>query len=269
MIKIKEVETTLCKSDEHPHDSNMVQNSLKDITFTQDKGDKPVSPYQNQKHARSGRQNSVHSLFDNMFVSPVNVPQVVKSSSVGSHMGIHEAQKVVMKVSMNDQKSRSKAMKIAVGVPGVESAAIQGDDKSQIVVTGDGIDSTDLTMLLRKKFGRADLQKVVMKISMHDQKARSKALKIVVGVPGVESATLQGDDKTQIVVTGEGIDSTDLTMLLRKKFKIAQLESVALIKEEDKKKETQAAIYWPNYQLGVPHYYEVPATNHYDSCTIM
>ncbi|KAF8414298.1 hypothetical protein HHK36_002300 [Tetracentron sinense] len=36
-------------------------------------------------------------------------------------------------------------------------------------------------------------QKVVMKISMHDQKARSKSLKIVVGAPGVESAALQED----------------------------------------------------------------------------
>ena len=33
---------------------------------------------------------------------------------------------------------------------------------------------------------------------------------------GVESATLKGDDKNQIEVTGDGIDAAELTRLLRK-----------------------------------------------------
>uniref|UniRef100_A0A5B7CAQ1 HMA domain-containing protein n=1 Tax=Davidia involucrata TaxID=16924 RepID=A0A5B7CAQ1_DAVIN len=69
-------------------------------------------------------------------------------------------QKVVIKVSMNGQKSRSKAMKIAVGVSGVESAALQGQDKSQIEVTGDGVDAVALTTLLRKNVGYAELVSV-------------------------------------------------------------------------------------------------------------
>ncbi|KAK4342204.1 hypothetical protein RND71_038020 [Anisodus tanguticus] len=70
-------------------------------------------------------------------------------------------QKVVIKLSLNgnDQKCRSKAFKIAVSQPGVESAAIKGDDKNQLEVVGD-IDAACLTSLLRKKFGQADLVSV-------------------------------------------------------------------------------------------------------------
>ncbi|THG05751.1 hypothetical protein TEA_000092 [Camellia sinensis var. sinensis] len=64
-------------------------------------------------------------------------------------------QKVVIKVSMNGQKSRSKALKKVVGVQGVEAAALQGQDK--IEVTGESMDVIGLTTSLRKKsVGYAD-----------------------------------------------------------------------------------------------------------------
>ncbi|CAK9151835.1 unnamed protein product [Ilex paraguariensis] len=69
-------------------------------------------------------------------------------------------QKVVISVSMNGQKSRSKAMKIAVGVSGVESAALKGQEKNQIEVVGESIDAVVLTSLLRKNVGSADLVSV-------------------------------------------------------------------------------------------------------------
>ncbi|KAJ8629716.1 hypothetical protein MRB53_023039 [Persea americana] len=59
-------------------------------------------------------------------------------------------QKVVLEVDMHDAKSRSKAMKIAVGLPGVISATIEAD-KNQLIVVGDGLDSVNLTTLLRKR----------------------------------------------------------------------------------------------------------------------
>ncbi|PIA24887.1 hypothetical protein AQUCO_15600002v1 [Aquilegia coerulea] len=52
---------------------------------------------------------------------------------------------VIRLLGMNDDKSRTKAMKIAVSAP--------GDDKNQIIVIGEGIDSTCLTVTLRKKVG--------------------------------------------------------------------------------------------------------------------
>ncbi|CAK7349163.1 unnamed protein product [Dovyalis caffra] len=69
-------------------------------------------------------------------------------------------QKVVIKVTLNGQKSRSKALKIAVGFSGVESAGVAGQDKSQIEVVGDGVDVAKLTILLKKKMGYADLVSV-------------------------------------------------------------------------------------------------------------
>ncbi|MCD9638358.1 hypothetical protein HAX54_022258 [Datura stramonium] len=71
-------------------------------------------------------------------------------------------QKVVIKLSLNgnDQKYRSKAFKIAVSQPGVESAAMQGDEKNQLEVMGDQIDAVKLTSLLRKNLGQADLVSV-------------------------------------------------------------------------------------------------------------
>ncbi|GKV41202.1 hypothetical protein SLEP1_g48768 [Rubroshorea leprosula] len=83
-------------------------------------------------------------------------------------------------------------------------------------------------------------QKMAINVSMNGHKARSKALKIAVGLPGVESAALKGNDKNQIEVTGDGVDAAQLTMLLRKKMGFAELVSVAAVggeKKEEKKEE--------------------------------
>ncbi|KAJ9551345.1 hypothetical protein OSB04_015390 [Centaurea solstitialis] len=46
---------------------------------------------------------------------------------------------------------------------------------------------------------------------------------------GVCSVELQGDNKNQMVVTGDGIDAATLTSLVRKKVKHASLETVQQI----------------------------------------
>ncbi|KAK4846446.1 hypothetical protein QYF36_017288 [Acer negundo] len=91
-------------------------------------------------------------------------------------------QKVVIKVTMNDQKSRSKALTIVVGAFGVESVALKGDDKSQIEVTGDGFDPTVLTQLLRKKVGHADLVSYGEK---RDEKKENEAELQVTAMPDI------------------------------------------------------------------------------------
>ncbi|CAA2961644.1 Hypothetical predicted protein [Olea europaea subsp. europaea] len=55
---------------------------------------------------------------------------------------------------MNNEKSRCKALKTVVGVSGVESAAVKGDE---VEVVGDGIDAVVLTRALRKCVAPADL----------------------------------------------------------------------------------------------------------------
>ncbi|KAI3695343.1 hypothetical protein L1987_78339 [Smallanthus sonchifolius] len=71
-----------------------------------------------------------------------------------------EKQKIVVKVIMNGDKKTRKALKIAVSISGVESASFVGSDKDQIAVTGAGIDSVQLTTLLRKKVGYTELVSV-------------------------------------------------------------------------------------------------------------
>ncbi|XP_058105038.1 heavy metal-associated isoprenylated plant protein 16-like [Magnolia sinica] len=80
-------------------------------------------------------------------------------------------QKVVMKVPVNDEKSRSRALRTAVGVPGCISVSIEGKDKDMVVVIGDGIDSVVLTKSLRKKLGGAELITVT---PVDEKKAQEK-----------------------------------------------------------------------------------------------
>ncbi|KAM0052656.1 putative heavy metal-associated isoprenylated plant protein/47 [Helianthus debilis subsp. tardiflorus] len=104
-------------------------------------------------------------------------------------------------------------------------------------------------------------QKIVVKVSMDSDKKTRKALKIAVSISGVVSASFVGSDKDQIAVTGDGIDSVELTTLLRKKVGYTELVSVGPVeakKEEPKKPTVQVD---PSYQYyyyqsyGEPYYY--------------
>ncbi|XP_068645089.1 uncharacterized protein [Aristolochia californica] len=53
-----------------------------------------------------------------------------------------------------------KAMKTAAGVPGVTTVAIEGNDRNQMVITGQGIDVAQVIHVMRKKFGYAELVSV-------------------------------------------------------------------------------------------------------------
>ncbi|CAN1315926.1 Heavy metal-associated isoprenylated plant protein 16 [Linum perenne] len=104
-------------------------------------------------------------------------------------------------------------------------------------------------------------QKLVINVAMNNDKTRSKAMKIVVGVYGVDSVSLAGTGKTQIEVTGDGIDSVKLVTLLRKKVGFAELVSLAPVEvnnDEDIKPEevvpTPAAHWSYMYGGGQPHY---------------
>lgn len=68
---------------------------------------------------------------------------------------------------MEDAKTRSKALKVAVGLFGVISAQIDGE---KIVVVGDGIDSVTLTVMLRKKMGYAE----IVSVSAVEEKEKKK-----------------------------------------------------------------------------------------------
>ncbi|KAL0399062.1 UNVERIFIED_CONTAM: Heavy metal-associated isoprenylated plant protein 47 [Sesamum radiatum] len=57
---------------------------------------------------------------------------------------------------MQSEKSKSKAMKIAVAMQGV-SSVIVGKDNDRLEVIGEGVDSVCLAKSLRKKFCFADI----------------------------------------------------------------------------------------------------------------
>ncbi|CAA7407816.1 unnamed protein product [Spirodela intermedia] len=80
-------------------------------------------------------------------------------------------------------------------------------------------------------------QKIVIKLQMMDLKTRSKAMKIAVGLPAVESVATEGEDKDQIIVIGDGVDSVALVKRLRKAMGMAILVSVAAVEDEDKDKD--------------------------------
>lgn len=122
-------------------------------------------------------------------------------------------------------------------------------------------------------------QKVVIRVSMNCSKSRTKAMKIAVSVLGVTSAEIQGHEKNQIAVTGEGIDSIFLTKLIRKKVGFTELISVTPIQEiteeENENTEVETAnevqpMVWTHWQYSTPEIYFTEIHNHSQgSCTIM
>lgn len=72
---------------------------------------------------------------------------------------------------------------------------------------------------LRRAPTRSDQQKIVMKVSMHCQKCRSKAMKIAAAADGVHSVAVQSD-QGKVVVVGDGVDAFKLVKSLRKKSRI-------------------------------------------------
>ncbi|KAJ7963503.1 Heavy metal-associated domain containing protein [Quillaja saponaria] len=69
-------------------------------------------------------------------------------------------QKIVIKVQMDGEKCRSKAMKIAAVAQGVSSVSIEGKDNDEVVVVGNEVDSVCLAKMLRKKFRHATIVSV-------------------------------------------------------------------------------------------------------------
>ncbi|THF97477.1 uncharacterized protein LOC114315971 [Camellia sinensis] len=120
-------------------------------------------------------------------------------------------------------------------------------------------------------------QKVVIKVSMNGQKSRSKALKKVVGVQGVEAAALQGQDK--IEVTGEKYGchwAHDVAE--EERWYVVSVTPVGEKKEGGKKddgggkkSETPVPIVWPYppYVTSVPEYYMYPVREYDNNCSIM
>ncbi|PKU66948.1 hypothetical protein MA16_Dca017268 [Dendrobium catenatum] len=66
----------------------------------------------------------------------------------------------MIKVQINCEKCLRKAMHLIASIEGVESIAVEGEDKDHFIIIGDGIDLIILTKSLRKKFKHAEIMVV-------------------------------------------------------------------------------------------------------------
>ncbi|XP_021895452.1 heavy metal-associated isoprenylated plant protein 47-like [Carica papaya] len=73
-------------------------------------------------------------------------------------------------------------------------------------------------------------KKIVVKVTMHCQKCRTKALQVAAGTHGVTYVGLEGEEKDKVVAIGDGIDAVKLTSGLRKKVGPTDLISVTDVK---------------------------------------
>ena len=145
-----------------------------------------------------------------------------------------------MKVQMNCEKCRTKALKIAAEAKGMQTV-------HQIPTLNN--------FLLR---------------------ARLKGLIYYFYQTGVNSVAIEGADKSQVVVIGEEVDSACLTRSLRKKLGHATIVSVQELKEDAKKKpeekEPTTTLYCTQYpwQYQYPMYYSVVSDPYpSNNCTTM
>ncbi|KAK8579094.1 hypothetical protein V6N12_069427 [Hibiscus sabdariffa] len=95
-------------------------------------------------------------------------------------------------------------------------------------------------------------QKIVLKVSMHCSKCRTKALKVAAVAYGVTSVALEGAEKDKLVIIGDGVDAACLTEALRKKLCHASIEIVEEVKEpkpEKKEDKKELIICWQQPQV--------------------
>ncbi|GJN27323.1 hypothetical protein PR202_gb15337 [Eleusine coracana subsp. coracana] len=195
--------------------------------------------------------------------------------------------KIVIKVLMKCEcdKCRKKALGIAASAHGVISVGITGDAKDRLEVVGDGVDSVCLVRCLRRKFCHAEIvqveevkenkpekkpekkteetkQKIVIKVHMTCDKCRKKALGIAATAHGVQSMGIEGEDREQLVVVGDGVDAINLTSCLRKKVgstEIVTVEAVADAEDAtEPENEAGAVAAWPQQWCPGGYYYSRP-----------
>uniref|UniRef100_A0A1J3FCF9 HMA domain-containing protein n=1 Tax=Noccaea caerulescens TaxID=107243 RepID=A0A1J3FCF9_NOCCA len=120
-------------------------------------------------------------------------------------------------------------------------------------------------------------QKILIRVSMTDDKTRARAMQTAVQFKGVSAVEIKGDHMNQIEVTGVEVDMICLTNTLRRKVAFAELVSVNKVeppkkpdeekkpegkkpdeKKEEEKKPEPCHLPWPYYGYGVPSSYPHP-----------
>ncbi|XP_059069514.1 uncharacterized protein LOC131859591 [Cryptomeria japonica] len=96
---------------------------------------------------------------------------------------------MVLKLTIETEKSKRKALKVIAAVKGVDSVAVDME-KQKMTVIGEA-DPVNVTSRLRK----SDLQKMVLKLTIENEKRKRKALKVIAEVEGVDSVAVDMEEK--------------------------------------------------------------------------
>ena len=102
-------------------------------------------------------------------------------------------------------------------------------------------------------------QKIVIRVQMECDRCRSKALALVAATGGVDSVSLAGDGRDQVVVVGDDVDSVKLTNALRRKVGPAEIVQVAEAKKEGgggNNPPAATATALPEFVASSPWYYQ-------------
>ncbi|QCE01421.1 hypothetical protein DEO72_LG7g2718 [Vigna unguiculata] len=85
------------------------------------------------------------------------------------------------------------------------------------------------------------MKRIVIKVQVESERCRRKVLTVAAKSQGVRSLSLEGENRDQVVVTGDGVDAVKLTNQLRKNFytTLISVEDMEEDEEEDEEEEEE------------------------------